>query len=155
VVSLLQTLPSLERTNQLDSFKVRLSELSYTDRCEAILRARGQPMHIKQLTSDLADTAPERKRRDTQGTIALLSPSPRFVVIGKSGYWALREWTGIETRTIADVAADLLLSTGRPVRAGELFRLIEKRRPMARISLGGVLTQDPRFVRIGRATWTC
>jgi DNA-directed RNA polymerase delta subunit len=154
VVKLLQTLPSLERTDQLDSFKVRLSELSYTDRCETILRARGKPMHIQELTSALADTAPERKRRTAQDTVGLLYPSPRFVAIGKSGYWALREWKGIETRTIADVAADLLASIGKPVREDELFRLIEKRRPMARISMSGVLTQDPRFVRIFRSTWT-
>jgi DNA-directed RNA polymerase delta subunit len=154
LVNVLTTLPSLERTNQLDSFKVRFSELSYTDRCEAILRARGQPMHIQELTSVLRATAAERRGRTAQDTVGLLWPSARFVSIGKSGYWALREWKGIETRTIADVAADLLASIGKPLHVDELFALIEKRRPAARISMNTVLRQDPRFVRIGRATWT-
>src|SRR5262249_19800598 len=129
-------------------------ELSYTDRCEAILRARGKPMHIQELTSALTDSAPERKGRNAQDTVGLLCPSPRFVAIGKSGYWALREWKGIETRTIADVVADILSSIGKPVHTDELFRLAEKRRPMTRRSMSGLLRQDPRFARIGRATWT-
>jgi len=154
VVSLLCTLPSLERTNQLDGFRVRLSYLSYTDRCEIILRARGKPMHIQELTSALAATATERKRRTAQDTVALLWPLPRFIAIGKSGYWALREWKDIETRTIADVAADLLASIGKPLHVDELFALIEKRRPAARISMNTVLRQDPRFVRVAPAKWT-
>jgi len=154
VVSLLRTLPSLERTNQLDGFKVRLSQLSYTDQCEVILRARGHPMHIEELALALAETNPERKRRTAQDTVALLSPVPRFVAIGKSGYWALREWKNVETRTIADVAVDLLASIGKPLHVDELFVLIRKRRPVARISMETVLRQDRRFVRVARATWT-
>jgi hypothetical protein len=64
-----------------------------------------------------------------------------------------RETVRFETRTIAGVAADLLLSIGKPVHKDELFRLIEKRRPLARISMSNVLMQDPRFVRTGRGTW--
>jgi DNA-directed RNA polymerase delta subunit len=154
VVSLLCILPSLERTNRLDGFRVRLSQLSYTDRCEVILRARGKPMHIQELTSALVATTMGRKRRTAQDTVALLWPLPRFVAIGKSGYWALREWEGIETRTIADVAADLLASKGKPLHLDELFALIEKRRPAARRSMETVLRQDPRFIRVARATWT-
>jgi DNA-directed RNA polymerase delta subunit len=154
VVGLLCTLPSLERTNQLDGFRVRLSQLSYTDRCEVILRARGKPMHIQELTSALAATATERTGRTAQDTVGLLWPLPRFVAIGKSGYWALREWKGIETRTIADVAADLLASIGKPLHVDELFALIQKRRPAARISMNNVLRQDPRFVRVAPARWT-
>jgi DNA-directed RNA polymerase delta subunit len=154
VASLLRTVPTLQYVNESDSFNVRLGELSLTDRCEVILRARGQPMHIQELTVTLAETAAGRKRRTAQDTVALLWPSARFVAIGKSGYWALPEWKNVETRTIADVAVDLLTSIGKPLHVDELFALIEKRRPAARISMGTVLRQDPRFVRVARATWT-
>jgi DNA-directed RNA polymerase delta subunit len=154
VASLLRTLSNLEYIHESDLFKVRLSELSYTDQCEVILRARGQPMHIQELTSALAETAGRREGRTAQDTVALLWPLARFVAIGKSGYWAIREWKGIETRTIADVAADLLASIGRPLHVDELFALIENRRPAARMSMETVLRQDPRFIRVARATWT-
>jgi DNA-directed RNA polymerase delta subunit len=111
-------------------------------------------MHIQELTSALAATATERTGRTAQDTVGLLWPLPRFVAIGKSGYWALREWKGIETRTIADVAADLLASIGKPLHVDELFALIQKRRPAARISMNNVLRQDPRFVRVAPARWT-
>jgi DNA-directed RNA polymerase delta subunit len=153
VAELLQTLPKLQRVNESDLFRVCPSELSYTDQCEVILRARGQPMHIQELTLALRETNAERTRCNAQDTVALLWPSHRFVAIGKSGYWALREWKGIETRTIADVAADLLASKGKPLHVDELFALIEKRRPAARISMETVLRQDPRFIRVARATW--
>ena len=91
-----------------DSFVVSQRQLGYTDRCEVILRARGAPMRLRDLNSAIVADSSERNRRKIKLTSALLSASRRFVPIGRTGYWALREWQDMETRTIPDMAAELL-----------------------------------------------
>jgi hypothetical protein len=74
-----------------DSFVVSQRQLGYTDRCEVILRARGAPMRLRDLNSAIVADSSERNRRKIKLTSPLLSGSRRFVPIGRTGYWALRE----------------------------------------------------------------
>jgi hypothetical protein len=107
VLTILDRLPNLEREAKKDSFVVSLRELSYTDRCEVTLRARG-PMHLRDLNSAIVADSSERNRRKIKLTSALLSGSRRFVPIGRTGYWALREWQDVETHAIPGMTAELL-----------------------------------------------
>jgi hypothetical protein len=132
---------------------VPLKELGYTDRFEVILRARGAPMHLQELATAIAADSSEEKHLDLHLTTNLLSPSPRFVPVGRSGYWALREWQDVETRTIPDMAAELLESSPRPLRGIELYRLIGVRRRIGYNSIGTLLGCDKRFKKIARGTW--
>ena len=153
VLTILETLPTLERGTEKDSFVVTLKELGYTDRFEVILRRRGAPMHLQELATAIAADSSEGKPLDLHLTTNLLSPSPRFVPVGRSGYWALREWRNVETRTIVDIAAEILAGSPQPLHYSELFRLIKTRRRIARTSLGTMLRDDGRFMRVARATW--
>jgi hypothetical protein len=63
-------------------------------------------MHLRDLNSAIAADSSKR-------TSVLLSASSRFIPIGRTGYWALREWQDVETRTIPDMAAELLESSPR------------------------------------------
>jgi Bacterial RNA polymerase, alpha chain C terminal domain len=153
VLTILDSLPNLERGADKDSFVVSLKELSYTDRCEVILRARGAPMHFRDLHSAIAADSSKRSRRKIKLTGALLSASRRFVSVGWTGYWALREWRDVETRTIPDIAAELLEASPRPLRGIELYRLIKVRRRIGYNSIGCLLGCDKRFKKVARGTW--
>jgi hypothetical protein len=107
VLTILDRLPNLEREAEKDSFVVSLKELSYTDRCEVILRALG-PMHLRDLNSAIVADSSERNRRNIKLTSALLSASRRFVPLGRTGYWALREWQDVEIHAIPGMRAELL-----------------------------------------------
>jgi hypothetical protein len=85
-------------------------------------------MHLRDLNSAIVADSSERNRRKIKLTSALLSASRRFVPVGRTGYWALREWQDVETRTVSDMAAELLESSPRPLRGTELYRLIKLRR---------------------------
>jgi hypothetical protein len=91
-----------------DSFVASQRQLGYTDRCEVILRARGAPMRLRDLNSAIVAESSERNRRKIKLTSALLSASRRFVPLGRTGYWALREWQDMETHAIPDMTAELL-----------------------------------------------
>jgi hypothetical protein len=153
VLTILDSLPNLERGAEKDSFVVPLTELSYTDGCEVILRAREAPMHLRELNSAITADSSDRNRRKIKLTCALLSASSRFVPVGRTGYWALREWQDVETRTIPDIAADILEASARPVRGIELYRLIKVRRRIGYNSIGTLLSCDKRFKKVVRGTW--
>ena len=79
VLTILKSLPNLERGAERDSFVVPLKALGYTDRCEVVLRARGAPMHLRDLNSAIGAESSKRILR-TIGV--LLSASSRFVPVG-------------------------------------------------------------------------
>ena len=153
VRTILDSLPKLERGVEKDSFVVPLKALDYTDRCEVILRARGAPIHLRELNSAITADSSDRNRRKIKLTCALLSASRRFVPVGRTGYWALREWQDVETRTIPDIAADILEASPRPLRGTELYRLIKVRRRIGYNSIGTLLGCDKRFKKVARGTW--
>jgi hypothetical protein len=135
LLTILNSLPNLERGAERDSFVVPLKALGYTDRCEVILRARGAPMHLRDLNSAIGA---ESSNRTLHKIGVLLSASSRFVPIGRTGFWALREWQDVESRTLADMATELLESSPRPLRGIGLYRLIKVRRRIGYHSLGPV-----------------
>jgi hypothetical protein len=125
-----------------------------TDKIERILRDRGIPMKALELIEALNRLA--GKRRGTQNPIHFrktLASDRRFKAIGRSGWWALREWDYIDGRTAAEISAELLRTSGNAMTEAELHRLISARRPIKFHSLGSMLRDDGRFRRIGARTW--
>jgi hypothetical protein len=110
-------------------------------------------MHLRELNSAITADSSERNRRKIKLTCALLSASRRFVPVGRTGYWALREWQDVETRTIPDITADILEASPRPLRGIELYRLIKVRRRIGYNSIGTLLGCDKRFKKVARGTW--
>lgn len=154
LVTILQSLPTLEQSADGQSFATRFHSLAYTERYEVILRNRGRPMHLGDLTAAIVALSPDSHPPSRHDTAVLLSASPRFIAVGRTGYWALREWRNVETRTIVDIAAELLASSGRPLHESQLLRFIGSRRPVAASSIGSLLRHDLRFVRVLPRTWT-
>ncbi len=152
ICCILERLPDVRRINKHALFEVAFDGLNVTERCERLLREHRAPMHIHELTMRARGLA-EPDRRVCQMVASLLHDSRRFLAIGKSGYWSLSEWTGVETRTIADVAAEVLRTSRRPMHARELVALIRARRPL-KTNDASNLAHDKRFVRVRPATWT-
>ena len=125
-----------------------------SDRIERVFRERGKPMNAPQLLGELNRW--RGKRRLTQKPINLrktMAADPRFKPIGKSGFWALREWDHIDGRTITDIAADLFRTSKKAMTEAELHRLIAAKRPVRFKSLSTMLRDNSRFRRLGARTW--
>jgi hypothetical protein len=120
---------------------------------ERLLREAGKPLHFKEITH-------QARRATCSGLIQssavtkILTEDSRFVAVAQSGLWALTEWGDIETRTITNIAADLIEKAGGPIDQDRLYTLIKARRPVARDSIRALLDRDGRFRRAGIQMWS-
>lgn len=153
--TVLDSIPGLERTLKQRRFRANLDKLTrITDRLERILSDNGAAMSTTELAAKanyLRGGAGSTKTRH-QISVAL-SADPRFKPVGRSGYWALSTWKHVETRTVSDIAAELVRLRGKPVKESELYRLIRARRRVSANSIGKLLSQDSRFGRVAPLTW--
>ncbi len=134
--------------------RVSLADLRrVTDQVERILSAKGVPTPTKIIVSELnREMANRGVIRTVKNVAAAMSDDDRFRPIGRTGVWALKRWR-VETRTIVDVAADIIRRKKRPVTEAELSTLIQAKRSVSYESLGSLLGKDSRFTRIRARTW--
>ncbi len=152
VTSILALIPEVEEDEKGGFVRLGKKHLSCADRCESVLRSRGEPMHFRDLASHLshAQLSGEPKKF-AHSVVQALSESPRFAAVGRTGFWALRDWHHAETRTIPNIAADLL--TRGPLTTDELFTSIARRRAARRGSVESLLRKDSRFIKPTSTSW--
>ena len=153
--TLLESLASIECEPATRRYRLRFEQLNDTaDRCERILREHYAPMHYKDLAAEIERRLPPTSHRIPPRSVACrLAGSKRFTPIGRTGVWSLREWTHVETRTVADIAAELLAESGEPLTERQLFQLIQPLRSVRSGSIGTLLREDRRFRRPAPAVW--
>jgi DNA-directed RNA polymerase delta subunit len=154
--SILSQLPEIEAVSCGAMLRVRFKNLrTYAQQSERLLQQRGSPMHYTELVCEIAgpryaDSLYKLSRNIVQG----LTSSPRFRPIAKSGFWALTEWSDVETRPVADIAASLLAQRKSPLQSRDLFGLIMERRDVSYGSVYSLLKKDPRFIRSADGLWS-
>ena len=154
IPTLLESIPGTERTIRGGLYQVRLERPKrLADQLERLLREKGSAMHFRELAAKVSRL--RGKARPIKSPIHVgvaLSYDPRFKPIARTGLWVLAEWN-VETRTIADIAADFLRDSEKPLTEAELYELIGTRRPINRISISTSLRDSGRFCRTGPRTW--
>ena len=155
IVALLQSLPSIERDAATGQYRVCLKDLrNHVDRAERILREQGTPMHFREIHAQISRTAPVALNGLSPRDLASrMANADRFVPIGRTGVWSLREWPHVRTGTVADIAAEFLATSAEPLSEGALFELIKPLRQVRRGSIGTLLREDRRFCRVAPAVW--
>jgi hypothetical protein len=78
-------------------------------------------------------------------------PDKRFKPIAKSGFWALSEWN-VETRTVAEIAHEILARSRKPMTEAKLYSLIVAKRPVGKKTIMTLLREDGRFARVPPTT---
>lgn len=131
-----------------------VARLPATYQYEEILRKSGRPLHYKEIFA-LSDhkIRPGGKLRERL-VPTKLSADPRFVPLGRSGFWALAEWPNIEIRTVPDVVTEVLGATTTALMVEEIFRIVLARRPVSRRTIEATLSSDRRFKRDSQGGWT-
>jgi hypothetical protein len=152
--ALVRSIAALEEKKAHGRYRARGGSLKNpANQYERLLREAGKPLHFKEII--------DRTRRATcsgliqsRSVTNVLTEDPRFVAMAQSGFWALTEWRNIETRTITNIAADLIEKAGGPLDQDCLYTLIKARRPVARDSIRALLGRDARFRRTGVQMWS-
>ncbi len=156
LLTLLSAVPGVEHVRSKKKVRMRLENVTrLSAQLERLLRDRGSPMHIRELTVKIREVTLDPTRQRTSGHISssLTGNKERFKPIGRTGYWVLTEWTNIETRTVAELSAAILRSSKRPMTEGELYRLVVAKRPVAPNSVGRMLSESGKFRRTAPRTW--
>ena len=152
----ISSIPGIEHIKSEGRFRLRVERVSQlADQLERILQERRLPMHIRELTAGVGKSKLKSGGlRTVKNTSVSLSYHERFKPLGRTGYWILSEWNGYETGTVADVAAEILQESNRPMTEAELYPLIAVRRSVRRESIRTLLREDGRFRRVAPCTWT-
>lgn len=155
IPAIIDSVSGIKRVKGEGKFQINLDMVvRLSDQLERILRKRGGPMHLRELTAEIARVRRRPGRVLTVRNIsAALSHQERFKSVSRTGYWVLREWKNVETGTIADIAAEILHRSKRSMTQAQLYPLIARRRLVGTSSLCTILRQDGRFRRVAPMTW--
>jgi hypothetical protein len=155
IPALVRSIATLEDKKVDGRYRARAGSLKKaTDRYERLLRETGKPLHFREIARRTHRITRSGRLIQPSAISSALTGDPRFVAVAQSGFWALAEWRNIETRTITDIAADLLEKAGRPVSSNRLYTLITARRSAAKDSIRALLRRDNRFQKSGAKMWT-
>lgn len=152
---LLRALTSAEKVGAKGRFLIRTEKLArLPDQLERILEEKGAPMHFRDLSEEIHRLRgePDGSRTD-RSVSSVLTYEKRFKPTSRPGYWILAKWSGYETRSIPDMAAEILKRSDAPMTGAQLYRLIAARRPLAPKSVNRQLLADDRFRRAGSERW--
>lgn len=152
---LLDSSPVTEKSPSHRGYRLRIECMySSADCYERILRDHGAPMHFRQIWAEISRLLPDRYAAVSASAVSQrLSESGRFVPVGRSGTWALAEWTHVETRSVPNIAAEMIAAAGAPIAEADLFQAIRRLRPVRRRSIATLLRDDGRFRRVAPCTW--
>ena len=152
----LRMISSISRvtTEPEKSLQETVATLPGTYQYEEILRKSGRPLHYNEIFA-LSDhkIRPGGKLRGRLVS-SRLSADPRFVPLGRSGFWALAEWPNIERRPVPDIVAAVLGATTASMMVDEVFRVVLAQRPVSRRTIEVTLSRDTRFKRGSHGGWT-
>ena len=108
MAAILRSLPMIEYEENTKRYRLRFTDLKFhIDRCERVLRDCGAPMHFKEIYLEIHRLAPTTLGAVRPQQLARsMFTARQFVSVGRCGFWGLKEWPGVQTGTIADIAAE-------------------------------------------------
>lgn len=151
---LVASFEGVETGRDQDHYRVKLSNLAtHQDRCERILSEHGSPLHFREILARIARAAPAAAKDTLRALEHGQLDKSRFIPLGRSGFWALKEWSHLTGGSVADLAAKILSGSHGPLTEKQLFDLMSEQRPVRLKSIGTLLSEDARFYRVAPATW--
>lgn len=120
-----------------------------------LLREAGEPLSIEAMTRAVNRATLESGARALQPENLgnQLSQDPGVKSLGRSGLWALAEWTHLEDRPIKDVMLRILTRENRPMTLAELHARVSELRPASDRSIQMYLYNEPDFKQVDKERW--
>lgn len=138
-----------------DTYRVKFEYIrSRPDQVDRILREQKKPMHYSDLCREINKYIPPKSPTlDKRNMVNQLTADPRFITVGKSGFWALEEW-GTEDRSIVTLIEETLHRRGEAMLESAIFEEVVKLRPASKHSITMLLCSNPRrFRKIAPRLW--
>lgn len=146
--------PYIESDSE-DHYQVRIEHLpSLADKAFRILSEEQRPLHMRDIARILNQRLLAVGVKDATSGRSIASQmagDKRFSAVGRSGQWALANWSHITTRTIMDIMREFFHGRGSKATVDEVYSFVSERRPdITRNSIVIYLTNSPdKFIRVG------
>jgi DNA-directed RNA polymerase delta subunit len=121
------------------------------DKIYVVLKDKNKPMHFSEISNEIKNSTFKRRDVTTQAIHNELIKDKRFILIGR-GIYALKEW-GYKQGTVADVIADVLKKSGKPLHRDEIVKRVLKSRRVKETTILLNLQGNPQFKRVAKATY--
>ena len=143
LVELFQRICNAEIQNE--SLYIKANFMDYSNQLYEILRDAGERLNKEELLRKLKQRCREKGVSCSFTDSARLSPyitkDSRFVSIGKSGFWGLKEWEE-ETGSIREISIQIVKKARQPIQLNDLTELVLKRRPDSNVnSISSIIRQ--------------
>ncbi|WP_110516392.1 sigma factor-like helix-turn-helix DNA-binding protein [Herpetosiphon llansteffanensis] len=114
-----------------------------------LLNEANKPLSFVSMTRTINSTliAHGHKKLQEQNFVNQLVNDARFMPIGKTGQWALKEWNHIDTTSILELMEKFLHTHNKPATDQEIFDYVQQRRPASRGSIDIYLANNPHIFR--------
>ncbi|EOA6550051.1 sigma factor-like helix-turn-helix DNA-binding protein [Vibrio vulnificus] len=138
--------------------EVRFESLSsVAEKAYRVLEYYNEPKHyndiLREINFRLTKVGVERLVLDTNVKNQMVSDK-RFVAIGKSGYWALKNWNSISTKSITELMELYFHKENTPQTIEQLFSYVSSKRPgVSRQSITTYLHDKSEFIRVGEGLY--
>ncbi len=150
---ILKVCPDFEKVNE-ESIRVRFSSLpSIAEKAFRVLESCQEPTHfndiLREINYRLSEAGVDKMATDRALTGQMIADK-RFIPIGKSGYWALKTWDGVSTKSITELMELFFHQKNAPQRIDEIYDYVASKRPgVTRQSIITYLYDKPQFIRTG------
>jgi len=128
--------------------------LSRADQFYDILEKAGEPLHYTELGRRARQYGFRGDLSNRHSVGETLAADVRFMSVAQSGFWALKDWHHVETRTINEILLDELQHSQDPMHEDELFHAVAKYRSVKQRSIPRMLANNNRFQRVGPKLWS-
>jgi len=122
---------------------------------ERLLFDSGRPMSVKAIARRINHRLVPLGHRKVQirNLGNQISQDGRFIAIGRSGQWGLKQWLHVDTASIVELMEQCLISYNRSATVDEIHSYVAERRPVSRNSIAIYLSTEAMFAKTDRAKW--
>ena len=117
-----------------------------SDKIYLAMKKRGLPMHFKDIAKAINEFKFDQKIAHPATIHNELIVNRKYVLIGR-GIYALKEW-GYDPGVVADVIADILQKTGKPLTREQIVSEVLKKRQVKIATIHLALTNKDKFHKL-------
>lgn len=150
---ILKACPDFQKVDE-KRIEVRFESLpSLAEKAYRVLEHCNEPKHyndiLREINFKISKSSVEKIGSDVNLKNQMISDR-RFVSIGKSGYWALKGWNSVSTKSIMELMELHLHKENTPQTVSQLFDYVSSKRPgVSMHSIVTYLCDKPQFIRTG------
>jgi hypothetical protein len=155
---ILKACPDYQKIDE-ENIEVRFDSLpSLAEKAFRVLEYFNEPKHYSDILREINFRLSNSESKSLATDVSLknqMISDKRFVSIGKSGYWALKTWSSVSTKSITELMEIHLHKANCPQTIDQIYEYVASQRPgVSKQSIKTYLYDKPQFSRTGEGQYS-